>query len=259
MTAILSLFFVTNVRILFALHSVQNIYVITLNCMLIIFTAFSLFFYKLFNVNHSYYKLIPILIGSLAVCKITLSILGKNILANISIAIFFVLLSLPLLTKKDKNIKECDIKNFSVKTAVIFFVFLILHIPVALFHCKLPFLVTFFRTVFFITCQIPGLLYYFRRLSQKKNPTEINKPAVSSGALNPSFTIKDLPSLTKRENEIARALYQGLKYEEIAEKFFISLSAVKKHTYNIYRKLNINNNRELMHIIINAKNDATHN
>jgi len=55
-----------------------------------------------------------------------------------------------------------------------------------------------------------------------------------------------LALLTKRENEVAAAICSGLKYSEIAEKLFISLSAVKFHANSIYRKLGIKNNRELL-------------
>jgi len=51
-----------------------------------------------------------------------------------------------------------------------------------------------------------------------------------------------------------------LKYEAIAGKLFISLSAVKKHAYNIYQKLGIHNNRELIMIITKENlpiNDAS--
>jgi DNA-binding NarL/FixJ family response regulator len=59
----------------------------------------------------------------------------------------------------------------------------------------------------------------------------------------------NLSQLTKREQEVAMEICSGLKYEEIAGKLFVSLSAVKKHTYNIYRKLGIKNNRELMLLV----------
>ena len=74
-----------------------------------------------------------------------------------------------------------------------------------------------------------------------------------------NFLLKELPALTKRENEVAMAICNGLKYKEIAEKLFISLSAVKKHAFNIYRKLNINNNRELMGIFLVEKDSRKEN
>jgi DNA-binding CsgD family transcriptional regulator len=66
-----------------------------------------------------------------------------------------------------------------------------------------------------------------------------------------------LELLSKRENEVALEIYNGLKYGEIAEKLFISISSVKKHANSIYKKLEIKNNRELLHIFVEYnKNNA---
>ena len=67
------------------------------------------------------------------------------------------------------------------------------------------------------------------------------------------FSMIELSLLTRRENEVALAICNGYKYKEIAEYLFISLSAVKKHAYNIYRKLDISNSRELMFKFLEAK------
>ena len=58
--------------------------------------------------------------------------------------------------------------------------------------------------------------------------------------------------LTAREREVALNLYEGLTYEQIAEKLFVSLSAIKKHAYNIYRKTGAKNNRQLMRMMSEA-------
>ncbi|MDR0497615.1 MAG: helix-turn-helix transcriptional regulator, partial [Treponema sp.] len=106
--------------------------------------------------------------------------------------------------------------------------------PIILIFVKSPYGTTLFWAIFTFAYQIPGLLYCRRRLLQK-----------GTVARN-----KALGILTRRESEVALAICEGLKYEEIAEKLFVSLSAVKKHAYNIYRKLNISNNRELMRLIM---------
>jgi LuxR family maltose regulon positive regulatory protein len=46
--------------------------------------------------------------------------------------------------------------------------------------------------------------------------------------------------LTPRELEVLRILVAGDSNQEIADKLVITLSAVKKHTGNIFRKLNVN-------------------
>jgi len=50
--------------------------------------------------------------------------------------------------------------------------------------------------------------------------------------------------LTNRELEILTFLEQRLRNKEIAAKLFISPETVKRHTINIYGKLNVHNRRE---------------
>ena len=50
----------------------------------------------------------------------------------------------------------------------------------------------------------------------------------------------DIP-LTSRESEILRLVNQGLKNHEIAEKLYVSVDTIKKHLYNCYQKLYVNN------------------
>jgi len=52
--------------------------------------------------------------------------------------------------------------------------------------------------------------------------------------------------LTKRENEILFLLADKLRNKEIAEKLFISPSTVKRHTINIYQKLNVSSREEVV-------------
>jgi len=81
-----------------------------------------------------------------------------------------------------------------------------------------------------IAYQIPGLIL-FNSLRRREVRVDIDA---------------SLSLLTKREREIAQRLCAGRTYAEIADELFISLSAVKKHCYSIYRKLGVRNNRELM-------------
>ena len=51
-------------------------------------------------------------------------------------------------------------------------------------------------------------------------------------------------SLTNREMEILSLLSLRISNQEIAEKLFISPETVKRHTINIYQKLNAHSRRE---------------
>lgn len=55
-------------------------------------------------------------------------------------------------------------------------------------------------------------------------------------------------NLTKREIEVIEMLIDNLSSKTICDKLCISPNTLKKHTTNIYRKLNINSWRELMQL-----------
>lgn len=53
--------------------------------------------------------------------------------------------------------------------------------------------------------------------------------------------IEELDELSAREKEILEFLSRGLMYKEIATQLGLSPETVRKHTYNIYEKLHVNN------------------
>lgn len=55
---------------------------------------------------------------------------------------------------------------------------------------------------------------------------------------------RTLEVLTDREYEILEALVSGKLYKEISDSLFISIETVRKHVYNIYKKLHVNNRVE---------------
>ena len=58
---------------------------------------------------------------------------------------------------------------------------------------------------------------------------------------NPAVSESENFDLSKREIEVLEELSNGLDYNRIAEKLFISPSTVRKHIENIYKKLQVNN------------------
>jgi DNA-binding CsgD family transcriptional regulator len=132
---------------------------------------------------------------------------------------------------------EYKIKKMGIVTFFIVLSFSLFAVPAYFLFGNIRYFFSLYFGIFLIVYHIPGLWYCKNRLS----PVNDNK----SG----------LKLLTKRENEVAMEICSGLKYEAIANKLFISLSAVKKHTYNIYRKLGIRNNRELLLLITKGNRD----
>ena len=59
-------------------------------------------------------------------------------------------------------------------------------------------------------------------------------------------TMVHLYGLTPREAEIVELIYEGMAGREISEKLFISENTVKKHTYNIFKKMKVSNRAQLM-------------
>ena len=69
---------------------------------------------------------------------------------------------------------------------------------------------------------------------------EAKPPAsLQPGAKNGSENLVE--PLTERETEVLRLIAEGLKYEEIAGRLFISLNTVRTYVKGIYSKLNVNN------------------
>ena len=56
-----------------------------------------------------------------------------------------------------------------------------------------------------------------------------------------------LECLSSREYELLELLVKGLLYKEIAAELQISQETVRKHVYNIYKKLHVNNRVEAYH------------
>lgn len=199
-----------------------------------------LFVYKATSLKKIFYWLIPLaFITALVLCNILIHY-NKTVFTGLPIIGLYALLFAPVFRKKEKFERNsfgytlarmgiatfCIVSVLSVASGFIF--------SAARGESR-RYISSFYWTFFVMVYQIPSLVYCKNRLWQKR-------PAVNG-----------LPGLTKRENEVVIKMCQGLKYEDIARELFVSLSTVKKHSYNIYRKLGISNNRELMRLVAREK------
>ena len=70
--------------------------------------------------------------------------------------------------------------------------------------------------------------------------------ALSSAAARRHFNPDELKSLSRREQEVAAALSDGLSNREIAERLQLSPHTVKNHIFRIFEKLGVSSRFELM-------------
>ena len=58
--------------------------------------------------------------------------------------------------------------------------------------------------------------------------------------------LRDSPILRLREQDVLHWLAQGFRYQDIADKLFISVETVRTHIRNIYEKLHARNRKEAL-------------
>ena len=239
----------------------NNFIPVLVNGILSLYVTVPLWGYYLFDVDKKYFKIIPILVTAEAIIENIL--LAHNILNVLFISriVFYCLLTAPVFLKKkgkyEKESLEQKMQTVTKITVILFVVFMASLIPFSHLIFEISYVSSLFWAVFTLSYQVPGLVYCINRLAEKETAPAGNtlsgEPEASLLTKNELFNNTKISSLTKRENEVALAICSGLTYAEIAEKLFISLSAVKKHAYSIYRKLEIKNNRELLHIFMEAQ------
>jgi len=235
-----NIFFLAVIVMLLFIFKINYAIPVLVNTLFSLYVTVPLYSYILFDVDKKYYKNIPILVIIEAIIENIL--IAHNIIGVIYILkiVFFVLLIIPIfITKKEyeKNSMEWSMQKATKIIMIIFIPFTILVIPLSPLILKVSYVSSLFWAVSTLFFQIPGLVYSRQYLLNRY--IEVTKMGLSS--------------LTKRENEVALEICNGLKYEEVAEKLFVTLSAVKKHAYSIYRKLGIKNNRELLHMFMEAQ------
>jgi DNA-binding CsgD family transcriptional regulator len=213
---------------------------IVVNGILLLYITVPLYGYNLFGVPKKYYKLIPIVVIIEAVAENILMAHNIYFFLYLSRIISYILFLAPIFmhTKKyEKYSLEWVMQNVTKKTVVIFLIFMVAFIPFSIFLFEVSYVSSLWWAAFTLSYQMPGLFYCKKYLFNRGGTAGKNGLSV----------------LSKRENEVALAICSGLKYGEIADKLFISLSAVKYHAFSIYKKLGINNNRELMQIFMESQ------
>ncbi|MBN1523094.1 MAG: hypothetical protein JW904_01320 [Spirochaetales bacterium] len=83
----------------------------------------------------------------------------------------------------------------------------------------------------------PGLVYFLYELHN------VSKHAFSRDMIGAGMSKL---GLTPREQDVALQIINGMKYDDIADMLCISLTVVKKHAYNTFRKADVQNSRQLM-------------
>lgn len=98
-------------------------------------------------------------------------------------------------------------------------------------------------------CQIiapfPSLVYLGRFLRRHALARPFQEPRPDLKAALAPFAI------SARETEIVELIIKGLSNKEIADRLCISVDTVKKHSYNCYRKLGVQNRVQLSYFIQN--------
>jgi len=243
---LVNMFLLAVIIMLSLILNIKNVIPIIVNSILLLYITVPIYGYNLFGVQKKFYVLIPVLVIIEAAVENILMMRNIFNFLYLSRIIFYILLLAPIFfnsKKYKKDSLEQIMQNVTKKTVVIFLVFMIMFIPFSMFLFEISYISSLWWAAFTLSYQIPGLVYCYKYLRKKDSLPSKN----------------NISSLTKRENEVAQAICSGLKYEEIAQKLFISLSAVKKHSYSIYHKLGINNNRALMQIFMETQKNNSDN
>lgn len=98
----------------------------------------------------------------------------------------------------------------------------------------------------------PGLLTYFQEAKMESSYSSCQFVIDGEGVgtlEEKSGRVADRYELTSRQEEVLLCLAQGRNASYIAQKFTISTHTAKSHIYNIYNKLGIHSQQELLDII----------
>lgn len=92
---------------------------------------------------------------------------------------------------------------------------------------------------------LPALFYmsYFLKRRSVERPFEATQPDLNA-ILAPL-------GVSPRETEIVDLILRGFSNKEVASRLFISVDTVKKHSYNVYKKLGVQNRVQLSYFVQN--------
>ncbi|GAA4323309.1 response regulator transcription factor [Flaviaesturariibacter amylovorans] len=85
------------------------------------------------------------------------------------------------------------------------------------------------------------------------SPVIAKKVVAYFAGIPPMDEHRTMEGLSTRENEVARALVEGLTYKQVAGELHISTDTVRQHVKNIYRKLQVNSRVQLVREFNKAK------
>ena len=140
-----------------------------------------------------------------------------------------------LYIKKAKTREEEEL----LKSIAITFIPMLILFPLdMIFFQHSPFKLSYICfTIFTVNTYYFVSRFYFRAYETVPESLTIKKTFFSSNMLS------------EREEEVSRLLIKGETNVEIGEKLFISVNTVKSHIKNIYKKLNVSNRIQLIHLI----------
>ncbi len=101
-----------------------------------------------------------------------------------------------------------------------------------------------------IIAPIPSLIYLGIFLRRHACDRPFQEPRADLKAVLAPFGV------SARESEIVELILRGLSNKEIADRLFISVDTVKKHSYNSYKKLKVQNRVQLSYFVQNLDGHA---
>ena len=98
---------------------------------------------------------------------------------------------------------------------------------------------------------VSGLIFKDNSISDEPSSSETGAMAKSSSWKEKVRQVSELYELSPRQQEVLTMLARGRNASYLQEHFYISKSTAKAHIYNIYKKLEIHSQQELIDFIEN--------